>query len=310
MSTPPLLNMTVLVTGAGGFIGKHVVRALVNNGARVRALTGPAGCGLLVPVGVESSAEFDIRDEGALAALLPGSDVAVHLAGPPSVSESFNATAAYVDSHVAGTASILKAIMRAGPCRLIYMSSAEIYGRPLTEYVSEEHPLDARSPYAACKIGAEYMISAFGHAYRQESILLRPFSVYGPGAPASSMISRVIQLARACEPIALRDLTPVRDYCYVEDLAQAVIHACMLPRGTGIRIFNIGTMRGTSVAEVARKVLNAMGLNLPIVESTNDRRSGESEIYRLVADNSLALASLMWSPTVQLEDGLRKTIAA
>lgn len=310
MNAPPVLHRTVLVTGAGGFIGQHVVRELAKSGARIRALTGPMGCGLRVPVPIESSSELDICDEEALAELLPGCDVVVHLAGPPSVLDSFKHTVAFVNSHVAGTASLLKAIVRAGGCRLIYMSSAEVYGRPLTEYVSEQHPLDARSPYAACKIGAEFMISAFGHAYGLESIVLRPFSVYGPGAPASSMINRVIQLARASQPIALRDLRPIRDYCYVEDLAQAVLRACMLPSRTAMRTFNIGTMRGTSVAEVARQVLSAMDLNLPILESPNSRRAGESEIYRLVADNSLALASLTWSPTVQLEDGLRKTVAA
>ena len=153
------------------------------------------------------------------------------------------------------------------------------------------------------------MIAAFAHANGQDAVIFRPFSIYGPGASPESLICCVIRMAKAGEPIILGDLRPVRDYCYVTDVAQAVVQACCLNGQAGIRVFNIGTMEGTSVADVARMIAQGLQVDLPVLERAGCRRPGGSEIYRLIADNSRAVAGLSWVPKVSLSEGLRRVLA-
>ena len=138
-----------------------------------------------------------------LARLARGSDVFVHLAGPPSVRRSFDAPQAYVQTHVAGTAAALAAAQRACVRRFVYISSAEVYGRPQVNPVPEDHPLRARSPYAAAKIGAEQLSGHFATAYAMETVILRPFSVYGPGVSESSLIGTILRQATAAQADAI-----------------------------------------------------------------------------------------------------------
>jgi len=137
--------------------------------------------------------------------------------------------------------------------------------------------------------------------------VLRPFSIYGPGASPQSLIARIIGLARQGYPIALRDLRPVRDYCFVADLAEAVASACRF-EGQGLEIFNIGTMQGTSVEQVANLVLEILGGDQPISETRDRERPGTSEILELIADNRRAREVLRWEPATPLRDGLRMAL--
>ncbi len=303
------VSLKLAVTGAGGFIGSWVVAALHARGLRVRAHVGPHGfAGRALPEAVEI-VHADITDAPAMRAIVSGCDAVIHLAGPPSVRASFDSAPEYVAVHVGGTTVSLQACVAEGVRRFVYLSSADVYGRPQTDRVAEDHPLSARSPYAAAKIGAEEMVGAFAHACGLEAVILRPFSIYGPGMSRQSLLWTILDQARSHDEIALDDLKPVRDYCYVDDLAQAVVLATLATIASPL-IVNIGTGIGTSVADLARVVLQLSGAKANVVERARDKRPADSEIYRLVADPAKALASLGWRSATTLASGLRKTIDA
>ena len=299
---------SITVTGAGGFLGPPVVDALARRGARVQAIIGPPNEAARIPSGAAYVAQVDVCDSTAIRKLVAGADAVVHLAGPASVGASFQDGARYVRIHGEGTAALLQACHAEKVQKLVYVSSAEVYGRPLRSPVAEDHPLSARSPYAAAKIGAEKLIEAHVHAFDLRAVILRPFSIYGPAAAPESLIPTVIGMARRGLPVMLRDLRPVRDYCFVTDVAEAIASACSL-QDRGLQIFNIGTMRGTSVEDVARFVLDALGLTSAVQEIGERDRPSTSEIHELIADNRRARDALGWEPAISLEQGLRMTIA-
>jgi nucleoside-diphosphate-sugar epimerase len=298
----------ITVTGAGGFLGPAAVDALARKGARVQAVIGPPNEAARIPPGAAYVAQVDICDSTAMRKLVARADAVVHLAGPASVSASFQDPAKYVRVHGEGTAALLQACRAEGVRKLVYVSSAEVYGRPLHSPVGEDHPLSARSPYAAAKIGAERLIESYVHAFDLRAVILRPFSIYGPAASTESLIPTIIGMAHRGLPVELRDLRPVRDYCFVSDVAEAIASACCL-EGPELEIFNIGTMRGTSVEQVAELILESLALTCPIREIGKHDRPGKSEIHELIADNRRAREVLRWQPAISLEEGLRLTIA-
>jgi len=304
-----LEGKTIAVTGADGFIGSFVVPALLRQGSSVRALIGspeqtprPALAGVPSWVG-------DITDAAVLYDLVGGADIVVHLAGTASVKESFAKASECARVHVCGTATVLEACRGRGVKRFVYLSSAEVYGRPMHEVVREDHRLEARSPYGAAKIGAEKVIEAFAHSDGIRAAILRAFSIYGPGSSSESIFGTILRQARSNDRLELRDLRPVRDYCYVEDLVDAVVLSCAT-RFEGNCPMNIGTGRGTSVGELAKLVLEYLGQDLPIVEGDKKERPSGSEIYRLVADCSLARRVLGWSPGTPIRVGIENTLRA
>jgi len=296
--------MRALVTGGGGFIGRHVVRALVAAGAQVRCITGPPASGLTTPAGPIEAFEADICDTHTLQELAADADVVVHLAGPASVALSFADPCGYVRVHVEGTASVLEASRRAGVSRVVYVSSAEVYGNPDSNPVGENHPLRPRSPYAAAKAGAEKLVETYRHCYGQHAVVLRPFSIYGPGASPQSLIGRIVSQLRCNGDIVLEDLRPVRDFCFVSDFARAVVYACSCRVAEGV--FNIGSMEGTRVAEIADLLRTAAGSDARIVEEPAPRRP--CEVLQLVADNRRAKMLLGWQPEIGVADGLRSVL--
>jgi len=294
---------TVLVTGAGGFVGPAVVDALVGGGAFVRALIGPPGqISPRFPSGVKIFTS-DIGELLSLCDFTSGCDVVVHMAGGASVSESFEKPVEYARAHVVGTATILEACRRTGINRIVYVSSAEVYGRPKTNPVKEDHPVQPRSPYAATKVGAEQFVEAFVHTAGMRAVVLRPFSIYGPGVSDRSLVGTILKGALERDSIVLADLNPVRDFCYLDDFARAVVLASMR-QTPGYSVMNIGTGQGTSVMELAKMVLEIMGRDIPIREDRGMRRPEHSEISELIADPGRALDLLGWRSTVKLRSGL------
>jgi nucleoside-diphosphate-sugar epimerase len=284
----------VLVTGAGGMIGGAVVARLHAAGALVRAHVGPEGfAGGPLPPGVESH-WCDVLD---VAPLLTGVDIVVHLAGPPGVAASFADPARYLRDHVLGTAAVLAAL---GSARLVHVSSAEVYGRPADNPVAESAPTVPLSPYGVAKLGAEALVRALC----REATILRPFSVYGPRSPAYSLVGTIARQASRAGAIDLADLTPIRDYVHVDDLARAVARCVREPApGT----FNIGSGVGTSVAELARLVTTVLGRDLPISSTGSDR---PVDVVELVADTALTWSELGWATEIDLTAGLAETVAA
>ena len=304
----PLHGRCITVTGAGGFLGPAAVDALARKGARVQAVIGPPNEAARIPPGAAYVAHADICDSTAMRKLVAGADAVVHLAGPASVGASFQDPSKYVRVHGEGTAALLQACRAEGVRKVVYVSSAEVYGRPVHSPVGEDHRLSARSPYAAAKIGAERLIESYVHAFDLRAVILRPFSIYGPAASPESLIPTIIGMARRGLPVVLRDLRPIRDYCFVTDVAEAIASACSL-ESRELEIFNIGTMRGTSVERVAGIILELLALTCPIREIGERDRPGKSEIHELIADNRRAREILRWQPAIALEEGLRLTVA-
>jgi UDP-glucose 4-epimerase len=300
---------TIVVTGAGGFIGRAVVGRLAETGARVRAHLGPEDADLTAALANISVARGPIDEPATLDPLLEGAAVVVHLAGPPSVAASFAMPARYARDHVAGTATVLDSCRRHGVARIVYVSSAEVYGGSRANPVGEEAPPRPCSPYAAAKLGAEHLVGAFARAFGQEGIILRPFSVYGPGSPARALVPTLIAQARSRGTIVVRDTRPIRDYCFLADLTDAIVCACRAPLRRSPCVYNVGSGAGVSVGALARLVLELA--DHPTGAVIADPSSGPLrpiDILELVADVRLAASELGWVPRTPLATGLAATI--
>jgi nucleoside-diphosphate-sugar epimerase len=302
-----LAGRTVFVSGAGGFIGAAVVRALVSHGAGVRALAGaPGQVTFELPAEVEP-VFADIQDQDTLTRLAAGAAIAIHLAGPPSVAGSFQAPLEYGRVHTGGTLAMLEACRSARICRFVYLSSAEVYGCSEAEAVTEDDPLRPRSPYGASKAAAEQFVDAYAGMFGMESVVLRPFSVYGPRMPPHSVTATILRQAMSEDEIVLGDLASVRDYCYIDDVVEGVLRAAGVP-GLVHGKFNLGTGVGTSVGELACLAMRLAGRELPVRSDPSRCRPAHIDIRRLVADRTAAAGQLGWRPRVPFADGLRETL--
>lgn len=300
---------TIAVTGAGGFIGTAVCRQLAAQGDAVYALVGPRDAEIVAPAGIERDVRGSIADPGVLAELLRGGvDAVVHLAGPPSVRASFDDPAGYVHAHTVGTANVLDACRTFAVGRCVYVSSAEVYGRPLRNPVDEDHRLDARSPYAAAKIGAEQLVRAFDHAYGTASTIVRPFSVYGPGMGQHGVIPAILRQLDAADAPRLNDVRPERDFCHVDDIARAIALATRAAHAQTTAI-NLGSGVGMSIGELARLLLTLVGRAGAVQSDAGTGRPGAADILQLVADRRRAEDVLGWRPAISLEAGLGALVA-
>lgn len=303
------MDLTVCVTGAGGFIGSAVVAALHAEGARIRALTGPPGVPpASLPDGVDLL-HCDILDAESLRMPFKGADVIVHAAGLPSVRESFGLSAKYMSTHAVGTATVDEVMRAVGTRRIVYVSSAEVYGHSTLSRVAEDGPVEALSPYAAAKLGAEYVLQASARSFGTCGYILRPFSVYGPGQGRATVLGTILDQASRGNLVILEDLKPVRDYCYVGDLAEAIVAACR-GEAVGMTTLNVGSGVGTSVGELAAAVGAALGRKLTVCERAMRERPAEAEIYRLVADIARIERELGWQPQHALSSGIARTVRA
>jgi nucleoside-diphosphate-sugar epimerase len=299
----------VLVTGAGGFIGGWVMDRLLSVGVRVHVLIGPPGTPIPKAPKVDAAIAAGIGDLDALAALMAGTQAVIHLAGPPSVAASFDTPETYARDHVAGTATVLKAMHLTGVKRLVHVSSAEVYGVPRSNPVSEDHPTRPRSPYGAAKLGAEAFVHACAPTYGIGAAILRPFSVYGPGLPPRSLVGTVLGQVLAGSTVRVADSRPIRDYCFVGDVADAILSAFRLTAMDGVTTINVASGKGVSVADLAGLALEIAGREPPAIQAGIPDRPRGIDILELVANTECARHMLGWSARTSLRDGLARTIA-
>lgn len=303
----------VLVTGAGGFIGSHLVERLVELGAEVRALVHYNSLGswgwldhspwrdqLQVMAG-------DITDRDRVAELVKDREYVFHLAALIAIPYSYQAPESYVRTNVQGTLNLLQCARVAGVKRVIHTSTSEVYGTARQVPISEEHPLQGQSPYSASKIGADKMAEAFHLSFGVPVVTVRPFNTFGPRQSARAVIPTIITQCLKGETVRLGNLHPTRDLNYVADTVEGFLCAAAAPKAVG-GTFNLGSGREISVGDLATLIGKLAGSPVNIATDADRLRPAGSEVERLLADNTKAREALGWSSKVSLEEGLAKTI--
>jgi dTDP-glucose 4,6-dehydratase len=307
----------VLVTGAGGFIGSHLTEALVREGCRVRAFVrynsrGTRGWLDHLEAGVAGDIEHvagDIRDAQMVHRAAEGCDRIYHLAALIGIPYSYESPDAYVQTNILGTVNVLDAARRFGDRieRIVHTSTSECYGTARSVPISEEHPLQAQSPYSATKMAADKLAESYHRAFGLRVVTLRPFNTFGPRQSARAVIPTIVTQCLTSDVVRLGNITPTRDLNFVTDTVRAFLLAGKSAPAEG-RVINVGTGREVSVEELFRLVARLTD-RTPRLETDAARiRVPTSEVERLVADATVARTVLGWSPAVSLEDGLARTI--
>lgn len=305
----------VLVTGAGGFIGSHLVERLVEAGASVRAFVhynSRADPGLLRMAVPENLSRIelvggDLRDADAIRAAVKGCQFVFHLGALISIPYSYLHPAEVVESNFMGTLNVLMACRDFEVERLVHTSTSEVYGTALKPMIDESHPLQGQSPYSASKIGADKLAESFHCTYDLPVVTVRPFNTYGPRQSARAVIPTIITQAIAGSTIRLGSLDTIRDFTYVDDTVNGFLCAAMAGNVEGCT-FNLGTGEAVSIGDLSAKIIQKVGTHVKVKADAARLRPRKSEVKRLLSDNSLAREKLGWNPVVSLDDGLDKTI--
>jgi UDP-glucose 4-epimerase len=299
--------MRVFVTGGAGFIGGHVSRALLDAGHRVTVLDNlSTGRRDLVPGGA-AFIEGDLKDDASLAERLAGHDVVIHLAALVPVPTSVKRPVDFAENNVVNTVRLLEAMRKAGVQRIVFSSSATVYGTPRRLPLREDDPVALQTnPYGASKVAAEGFIAVYSHLYDFDATVLRYFNPYGPNElcePETHAIPNIIRAALQDRPIPLYwEGEQVRDFIYVEDLARA--HAGVLEL-KGLNFFNVGSESGVAVKDVLQIVAGLVGRQLRIDHL--GERSGD--VPALYASSEALRKATGWQASVDLAEGLRRTVA-
>lgn len=304
---------TVLVTGAGGFIGSHLAEHLLALGARPRGLVhynSRGSWGWLDESPVKDDIDIrigDVTDRDSVGAAMQGVDIVFHLAALIGIPYSYHAPMSYVRTNVEGTLNVLLEALRAGVERVVHTSTSEVYGTALYVPIDEQHPLRGQSPYSASKIAGDKMAEAFQLSFAVPVVTVRPFNTYGPRQSARALIPTIITQLSQGETVRLGHLDPTRDLVYVEDTVDGFVRAGSCSGAVG-RTINLGTGTEISVRSLASRIASLMGRSIKIVSDRERARPEKSEVARLCASNALAREVLDWRPQHSLDDGLRATI--
>jgi len=304
----------VLVTGAGGFIGSHAVEALVRSGARIRALlrynsSGDRGALRWSRPGLLREVEFvegDLRDPESVAGAVAQCQVVLHFGAQVSVPYSYINVRDFFETNTMGTLNLALAACRQDVQRLVLVSSSEVYGSAQFIPMSEKHPLQAQSPYAASKIGAEQLVLSLTRSFGLSATIVRPFNTYGPRQTARAIIPAILSQAVRRSRVHLGSLWPRRDLTFVDDTVAGVLALARASESKG-EIVNIGTGHDVSVGDLIAMVEVIVGHELDVQVDDRRVRPAASEVSRLQCDPSKAASLVGWAPTVTLEEGLRRT---
>ena len=303
----------VLVTGADGFIGSHLVETLLSEGYAVRALSqynsfnywgwleGMEHPDLEVVTG-------DVRDPRLCEEIAEGCSTIYHLAALIAIPYSYSAPDSYVDTNIKGTLNMCKAAMRHNARRILVTSTSEVYGTAQYVPIDENHPRQPQTPYSATKIGADAMALSFHHAFGLPVVVARPFNTYGPRQSARAIIPSIIsQIASGKREIMVGDLTPTRDFNFVLDTAAGFVALGRTPGIEG-REINIATGTEVTMRETLGMIADLMGEDVKYTVDPARLRPSGSEVFRLCGDNTLITSLTDWRPRFDLEHGLRTTI--
>ncbi len=306
---------TVVVTGAGGFIGSHLVEQLHAAGAHVRAMLrytsrGQRGCLDLLPEPLLADVAItmgDVRDFDAVREVMRGADAVFHLAALIGIPYSYEHPQEVIDTNIGGTSNVLLAAKELGTLeRVILTSTSEVYGSALRVPMDEEHPLQAQSPYSATKIAGDALGLSFSRSFGLPVAIVRPFNAYGPRQSARAVIPTIITQAVAGQPLRLGTLDTTRDFTYVADTARAFMAVAAADAALG-EVVNAGSGSEVSIREIVGKVGEIVGRELAVEGDAQRMRPARSEVSRLLSDSSKAARLAGWSAEVSLDDGLRRT---
>jgi NAD dependent epimerase/dehydratase len=303
----------VLVTGAGGFIGSHLVERLVELGARTRAFVHYNSMGTwgwldhsLLKEELEVIAG-DITDRDSIRRAVRGVDVTFHLAALIGIPYSYHAPLSYLRTNVEGTLNVLQAALAANVERVVHTSTSEVYGTAQYVPIDEQHPLQGQSPYSATKIAADKLAEAFHCSFGLPVVTVRPFNTFGPRQSARAVIPTIINQCIMGKTVRLGNLSPTRDFNYVANTVEGFVCAAQSLQAEG-KVVNIGSGHEISIENLAHKIANIMGKEIEIERDHRRLRPEDSEVERLCAANSLAKELMNWEPHYTLDEGLALTI--
>lgn len=309
-----LKSKNILVTGADGFIGSHLVEMLVREGANVKALSLYNSFnywGWLEDITCLNDIEVlngDIRDSHYCKHITKDIDIIFHLAALIAIPYSYIAPSSYVDTNINGTLNIIQAAMENNVSRVIHTSTSEVYGTAQYVPIDEKHPLQPQSPYSASKIGADNMAMSFYNSFELPVTIARPFNTYGPRQSARAVIPTIItQIANGAKEIKLGDLSPTRDFNYVEDTCRGFIALAISDKTIGQTV-NIGSNFEISVKDTLELIKDIMQSDVKFITDEQRIRPENSEVHRLWCDNTKIKSLTGFEPHFSIRSGLKKTV--
>lgn len=313
--------MTILVTGADGFIGSHLTEALVRAGHEVRAFVlynSFNSWGWLDHCPADLKGKFevfsgDIRDPNGVRTAMKGCDSVAHLAALIAIPYSYHSPDTYIDTNIKGTLNVVQAARDLDVKKVIHTSTSEVYGSARFVPITEDHPTQGQSPYSASKIGADQIAMSFYTSFGTPVAVLRPFNTYGPRQSARAVIPTIItQIANGSRRIKLGAVHPTRDFNFVTDTVAGFIAALSSHRAIG-EVINLGSNFEISIGDTAQTIADVMGAEIEIITDGQRLRPERSEVERLWASNEKAQELLGWSPKYGRLDGflcgLKETVA-
>ena len=308
-------NKSVLVTGAGGFIGSHLTEHLVELGANVKAFVrynsrNDWGLLGLLPADKIDKIEVimgDLKDTDAVRHAAKDIDIIFHLGSLIAIPYSYIHPRETIETNILGALNVLTAAKENGTEKVVHTSTSEVYGTARYVPIEENHPLQGQSPYSASKIGADKIAESFYRSFDLPVAIIRPFNTYGPRQSARAVIPTIITQALTKEEIFLGSLHPTRDYTYVKDVVKGFIKVAESPKSIG-EVINIGSNFEISIGDLANKIFSLAGKTTEIITDPARVRPQDSEVERLWCDNTKAKRLLGWESTTSLEEGLKKTI--
>lgn len=303
----------ILVTGADGFIGSHLVELLLNEGYNVRALSVYNSFnywGWLEDIHHPNLEVMcgDVRDSNYCREIMKGCDTVLHLAALIAIPYSYVAPDSYVDTNIKGTLNICQAARDLGVERVVVTSTSEVYGTARYVPIDEKHPRQPQSPYSATKIGADAIAMSFYNAFNLPVVISRPFNTYGPRQSARAIIPTIItQIANGVREIKVGDLTPTRDFNYVKDTCRGFL-ALAKAQGIEGQEINIATNSEISMEGTLKTIARLMNADVKWIQDPERIRPAKSEVFRLWGDNTKITTLTDWRPQYSIEQGLAETI--
>ena len=311
-----LKGKKVLVTGADGFIGSHLVEALVSRGCDVRAFVfynSFNSWGWLDTVSPELQKKLDvfagdIRDPNGVREAMVGCDVVFHLAALIAIPFSYHSPDSYVDTNIKGTLNVLQAARLLGTSKVLVTSTSEVYGTAQYAPIDEKHPFQGQSPYSATKIGADRLAESYYRSFGTPVVTVRPFNTYGPRQSARAVIPTIItQLLSGATELKLGSLSPTRDFNYVLDTVNGFIALAESDKTIGEEV-NIASGVEHTVGDVAKFLISELNPDVKLVVEDERLRPEKSEVFRLIGDTRKMMALTQWRPSFDLNAGLQDTI--